>query len=636
MCGIAGLVCTNDSCCETNHISLLNRMINLQNHRGPDDNGIFSSHKICLGSVRLSIIDLTEAGHMPMVDEEGRWVIVYNGEVYNFQEIREELIQYGHRFHSKTDTEIVLHAYAEWGDRCVERFVGMFAFAIYDRHDQRLTLVRDRFGIKPLYYMPSAGHIFFSSEMKALTKVCDRLDLNRQRLIEWSLYRNADILSPETLIENIYSVLPGHIVSIKSGEIDSQCYYSPPQQIDYAQFNRYSLADNDIVVNDVESTLLQSVQDRLISDVPVGTLCSGGVDSSLITAFAARYHKQLTAFHVSVSGYPALDERIYAEQVASGLGVPLVCHSLDGEIFRRELAQAIYLSDAPLTHPNSVAFLLICQIARQNGVIVLLSGEGADELFGGYAWRYRRYAQTLWAKRLLSFLPNKIRKAIELVGYTSSGLPTTSFLFDQLLPHTVSFIDRYARRIWYQQCTEAYSFVTKPWERACLGGMLGDLADFLTPLLGRLDRMSMGASVECRVPFLDHRLVNKVINLPLRYRIRGRTDKWILKEIAARHLPANIVKRRKVGFPLPVQDYLAPLAQANFFHKGFCSEIIGLHPQGIQETIASRHMNIHAFFNLVSLELWGRMFIMQEPLEQVSELILKTEDSAAPESRGHC
>jgi asparagine synthase (glutamine-hydrolysing) len=629
MCGIAGLICSTDACCEADHISLLDRMNYVQRHRGPDDSGIVSFGQVYLGAVRLSIIDPTEAGHMPMMDEEGRWVIVYNGEVYNFQELREELAQCGHRFHSKTDTEIVLHAYAEWGDKCVERFVGMFAFAIYDRYNQTLVLVRDRYGIKPLYYSRDAAHIFFSSEVKALTKIYKNLKLNRQRLIEWSLYRNTDVLSGETLIENIYSVLPGHIVSIKSGQIDSRCYYSPPQQIDYVQFNQNTFESTKNVIKDVEAKLLQSVRDRLISDVPVGTLCSGGIDSSLITAFAARYHKQLTAFHVSVSGYPELDERLYAEQVTSRLGVPLVSHSLDGEGFRRELAHAIYLSDAPLTHPNSVAFLLICQIARQNGVLVLLSGEGADELFGGYAWRYRRYVQTLRAKRLLSFFPNKIRKAVESIGYASSNLPTTSFLFDQLLPHTVSFIDRFARQDWFQQCSEAYSFVTNPWERACLGRMLGDLTDFLTPLLRRLDRMSMGASIECRVPFLDHRLVRNVINLPLHYRIRGRTDKWLLKAIAARHLPRAIVKRRKVGFPLPIQDYLAPFVHGNFFHKGFCNEIIGLHARGIRETIASRQMNVQAFFNLVSLEIWGRLFIMQQPLEQVSEYIVKAEYTTA-------
>jgi asparagine synthase (glutamine-hydrolysing) len=612
-------------CREENHLSLLHRMNDIQSHRGPDDSGVLSLGNVCMGSVRLSIIDLTEAGHMPMSDEEGRWWIAYNGEVYNFQELRDELVRCGHRFYSKTDTEVVLHAFAEWGDKCLERFVGMFAFAIYDRQKDVLTLARDRFGIKPLYYMRSNKHIFFSSEIKALTKIVDHLRLNKQRLIEWSLYRNTDILSSETLIEDIYSVLPGYIVTIKHGEIASWCYYSPPEQVDHIQFDHYSQESVDVVIDDIETALLQSVQDRLISDVPVGALCSGGIDSSLITASAARYHKQLTAFHVSIAGYPELDERLYAEQVTSKLGVPLICHSLNGAIFRRELARSIYLSDAPLTHPNSVAFLLICQMARQNGVIVLLSGEGADELFGGYAWRYRRYRQMLRARRILSLLPNKIRKAIELVGYACNDLPTTSFHFEQLLPHTVSFIDRYARRDWYQRCRGAYTFVDTPWERASLGAMLGDLADFLTPLLRRLDRMSMGASVECRVPFLDHRLVKKVINLPLRYRIGKRVDKWMLKEIAARHLPENIVKRKKVGFPLPLHDYLAPIAQGDLFQKGFCYEIIGLHPRGIQEVIASWRTNIQAFFNLVSLELWGRLFIMQEPLEQVSELLVKIE-----------
>jgi asparagine synthase (glutamine-hydrolysing) len=623
MCGIVGLICSNPTCREENHLSLLRRMNDVQFHRGPDDEGIFSLGNVCLGSVRLSIIDLTEAGHMPMSDEEGRWWIAYNGEVYNFQELRDELVRCGHNFRSKTDTEIVLHAFAEWGDKCFERFVGMFAFAIYDRQNDVLTLVRDRLGVKPLYYMHSSEHIFFSSEIKSLTKVDKCLKLNKQRLVEWSLYRNVDILSTDTLIENIHSILPGHMITIRHGKIVSQCYYSPIDQVDHVQFDQYSSEGIDVVINDIEAVIHQSVKDRLVSDVPVGTLCSGGLDSSLITAVAARYHKQLTAFHVSVSGYPALDERLYAEQIARGLGVPLVCHSLNGEIFRRELARSIYLSDAPLTHPNSVAFLLICQVARQNGVIVLLSGEGADELFGGYAWRYRRYIQMLRARRLLGLLPNKIRKGIELAGYACNELPTTGFLFDQLLPHTVSFIDRYARRGWYQRCEEAYAFVTKPSERAVLGAMLGDLADFLPPLLRRLDRMSMGASVECRVPFLDHRLVSKVINLPLDFRVRKRVDKWVLKEVAARHLQSSIVKRRKVGFPLPLQDYIAPFAQVSLFQKGFCNEIVGLHSRGIQEVIASWHTNIQAFFNLVSLELWGRLFIMQEPLEQVCESLSK-------------
>jgi asparagine synthase (glutamine-hydrolysing) len=383
------------------------------------------------------------------------------------------------------------------------------------------------------------------------------------------------------------------------------------------------------VIAEIEAAIHQSIKDRLVGDVPVGALCSGGIDSSLITAVAARYRKEILAFHVSVSGYPALDEKPYAEEVCRNLGVQLISYPMNGEIFRRELARAIYLSDLPLTHPNSVAFFLICQVARANGVIVLLSGEGADELFGGYAWRYRRYRQLLRFRRLLSLLPRKLRKGIELAGYASNGMPATSLRFDEILPHTVSFIDRYARREWYLRCEEAYAFVSNPFDRSVLGAMLGDLTDFLTPLLRRLDRMSMGASTECRVPFLDHRLVNKVINLPLAYRISRRSDKWTLRQIASRYLPPNIINRKKTGFPLPLQDYLAPLAQIDLFNKGFCYEVLGLHPTGVQEVVASWNKNIQAFFNLLSLEIWGRLFILKEPLEHVGESVSKVEHEHA-------
>jgi asparagine synthase (glutamine-hydrolysing) len=575
--------------------------------------------------MRLSIIDLTEAGHMPMTNEDERWWISYNGEVYNFEKLREELLRCGHTFRSRTDTEVVLHAFAEWGEHCLDRFVGMFAFAIYDRQTARLTLVRDRFGIKPLYYMQREGHVIFSSEMKALMQISDRLRINRQRLIEWSLYRNVDVLSPETLIEDIYSVLPGHLVTIEHGNISSRCYYSPCLQVDEREYGRFVREHPEAIVREIEAIIHQSIEDRLVSDVPVGTLCSGGVDSSLITAIAARHRNQIIGFHVSVSGYPALDEKPYAEEVTKNVGAKLISYALDGKVFCRELPRAIYFSDLPLTHPNSVAFFLICQLARENGVIVLLSGEGADELFGGYAWRYRRYRHLLRSRRLLNLLPRKIRKGIELAGYACNGMPATSFLFDELLPHTISFLDNYTREAWDNQAQNAYQFVENSLDRAVLGAMLADLTDFLTPLLRRLDRMSMGASTECRVPFLDHRLVNKIINLPLDCRIDKRSDKWLLKQIASRYLSNDIVHRKKAGFPLPLQDYLRPLSQADLFHKGFCCEVLGLRPYGIQRVVTSWNKNIQAFFNLVSLEIWGRLFFLRESPEQISELITRLE-----------
>jgi asparagine synthase (glutamine-hydrolysing) len=581
---------------------------------------------VCLGSNRLSIIDLTDAGHMPMTDEDERWWIVYNGEVYNFMELREELIRCGHTFRSRTDTEVVLYAFKEWGERCLDRLVGMFAFAIYDRQAQTVILARDRFGKKPLYYTESGGHVLFSSEMKALVAVCGNLRPNQQRLIEWSLYRNVDFGSPETLVENIFSLLPGHLVRIRRGRMESpDCYYSPEAQVDAACYESLSRKPIGDICAELESLIVTAVKERLVSDVPLGTFCSGGIDSSLITAIAARHQKEMTAFNVSVAGCPELDESRYAKQVASSLGVSLLTCPINGESFRRNLPRAIYFSDFPLTHPNSVAFLLLSEFARKHGVIVLLSGEGADELFGGYIQRYRRLRQLITARRLLSHLPLKIRKAITMAGHACNGVPATGFSeYGGLLAHSTAFLDKFSRESLLLGSAEAYGFVTKDSERFVLAAMLADVTNFLTPLVRRLDRMSMAASIECRVPFLDHRLVNTMINLPLSYRLRGSTDKWVLKQIASRYLPSAIVHRNKIGFPLPLQDYLAPLAQKEFFDGGFCLEFLGMQKRGLIEAVSNWKQNIDGFFNLLALEIWGRLYFLRQPLEGLGEQVSRT------------
>jgi len=625
MCGIAGLVSGTTTQATQTHEAFLRRMCELQEHRGPDDRGTKVLGNVGLGSVRLSILDLSEAGHMPMSDASERYWIAYNGEVYNFEELRTELEAKGHAFRSKTDTEVVLHAFIEWGTECVERLTGMFAFAAYDRETGTLTLMRDRYGIKPLYFMQREDDLYFASEIKALMRIVEPLHVDRQSLIEWCLYQNVDVLSPETLIEGIRTVLPGQCVTIKDGEVETESYYAPPARVNEAEYRRFERADTDAVIDELDTTLTASVVDRLVSDVPVGTLLSGGLDSNLITSLAAQNKDGLKAFHVSIAGVPDMDERAHAEACARHLGIELITDVLDGPTFRRELPRTIYQSDVPLTHANSVAYARICRTAREHGVIVLLSGEGADELFGGYKWRYRRHRNALRARALLHKLPRKIYKGIELAGYTSAGLPVNSHRFDELLPQTVSMIDRYARRAWNLRCEEAYAFVTKPLDRALLGAMLGDLDDFLTPLLRRLDRMSMSASVECRVPFLDHRLVEKAIHLPLEYKIGRRADKWILRRIAARHMPKRFVERPKMGFPLPLREWVAPLAKPALFQGGFCEEVLGLHPRGIVEFLETWARNPTAFLGLLSLELWGRMYLLNETVEELDEQIASLE-----------
>jgi asparagine synthase (glutamine-hydrolysing) len=579
---------------------------------------------VCLGSDRLSIIDLSNAGHMPMPDENENWWIAYNGEVYNFQELREELIRCGHRFRSRTDTEVVLHAFKEWGEKCLDSFVGMFAFAVYNQHTDTLTLVRDRFGKKPLYYTVRNGHVLFASELKALISRCDNTKVNKQRLIEWSLYRNVDFGSPETLVENVFSLLPGQIMKIERGRIDSpRSYYNPESQVDaarYRQLDRQSLRS---VSDAVESLMENSVKARMVSDVPLGTFCSGGIDSSLVTALAARREKDIAVFHVSVAGYETMDESRYARQVTQALGLDLFTYSLEGEAFRRNLPRAIYHSDVPLAHANSVAFLLLSEFARQHGVKILLSGEAADELFGGYMQRYRRSRQILWLKRWAAFVPAKLRKAFALAATACNGVPLAAISeYQGLLAHSADFLDNFARESLLLRCADAYRFISKDSERVVLAAMLADLTNFLAPLLRRLDRMSMAASIECRVPFLDHRLVDTVINLPLSYRLRGFTDKWLLKEIACRHLPREIVYRRKLGFPLPLRDYLAPLAREELFRDGFCVEFLGLQRRGLMEAISNWTENVDGFFNLLALEIWGRLFFFRQNVDEVTNSIL--------------
>jgi asparagine synthase (glutamine-hydrolysing) len=623
MCALAGLVCLGSSCGDDDHVRLVRAMCDLQFHRGPDQAGVVSLGNVCLGANRLSIIDLTAAAHMPMSTDHARWWIAYNGEVYNFQGLRAELDGRGYAFRSRSDTEVVLRAFEEWGEGCLERLVGMFAFVIYDRLTDTLTLARDRFGKKPLYYMREGEHVLFASEMKALMPFGGDLRVNQHRLLEWALYRSAEVGSSTTLVESIVALPPGHLMRIRQGRLEPpHAYYAVESRVDAQQWERLGRAPIGAVVGEMEEAIVRSIGDRLVSDVPLGTLCSGGVDSGLVTAVCARHLPGVAAFNVSVEGYPALDENRYARAVVDALGVDLLVYPLTADAYRRALVRAVYHSDLPLTHPNSVAFLLLAEFARKNGVTILLSGEGADELFGGYPQRYRRYRQFLRLQRLVARMPGRIRKALALAGSAAEGIPLTRFNeYDGLHAHAVAFLDKYVRDGLHERCADAYGFVRNEIERRILATMLADLSIFLQPLLRRLDRMSMAASLECRLPFLDHRLVDLVINLPLAHRLRGPTDKWLLKRIAARYLPQEIVDRPKRGFPLPMVDYLSPLARHEFFRGGFCEDVLGLDRRGLQTRVATWRQNVEGFFSLLTLEIWGRLFVRREGLEQVTDIL---------------
>lgn len=618
MCGLAGLVLPSDRAFSGDPEAIVKTMCDVQAHRGPDDWGVHRAGRAVLGSRRLAILDLSPAGHMPMSDASGRWWIAYNGEVFNFAEIRTELEALGHVFRSKTDTEVILHSYMQWGRACMHRFIGMFAFAITDIETGTVALVRDRYGIKPLYYSIDNGTVFFASEIKALLKVLPSRRINQQSLSEWMLYRNVDSLTPETLIAGVDSVLPGQMVTIDGANLQTSTWYSPLDFISPEDYADNLLREPAELVQSFDTLLDDAVQKRLISDVPVGTLASGGLDSSLITAMAARHTKRLSAFHVSIEGFPDLDERRYAERLTSSLGLPFIPFSLNGHNFRRALPQAVYYSDLPLSHPNTVAYYLISKVAREHGTIVLLSGEGADETFGGYAWNYRRKRLMFRLQKWMDRVPRPLVEFAELIVYANAGMPVSAHRFREVLPSAVEFLDRHARRDWGESCNEAYNFVANPGDRVALGAMVADLGDFLTPLLRRLDRASMGASVECRVPFLDHRLVHRAINLPVDYKVGKRADKWVLKEVARKYLPSDLIDRKKAGFPLPFAAYLEPLAQQAFFRGGYCEQSLGLSSRAFDRILAGWQDRVFGLFGFITLEIWGRLHMLEQSLDEVT------------------
>lgn len=623
MCGLAGLIRVDGAPAGPEDERVVRAMCDLFAYRGPDDWGVQAIGNACLGSRRLAIIDLSPAGHMPMSDPSGRWWIAYNGEAYNFAVVREELGKLGVQFRSHTDTEVLLQAWITWGRKGLDRFVGMFAFAIYDRQTDELVLGRDRFGVKPLYWTRDAGRIAFASEVKSLMLARGSNALDRQTLGQWWLYRNVDALTESTLVEGVNQLLPGHLAYIKGGRVRIEAWYSALDHVSQAEHARLQEFSEKDICDRIESQLDDAVRLRLVSDVPVGTLLSGGLDSSLITALAAKHSDQLSGFHISVAGQPRYDERRYAESLADKLRIPFQVLDLAADNFRASLAHVTWLEDAPLTFANSVGYYLISQVARKHGTIVVLTGEGADELFGGYDWNYRRRRNLRRLMPLFSRLPARVRKNLEFLVYRHAGLPASAHRFRDLMPTAVTVLDRFARADYQEHCRKSYDFLGDDLAEEISGSMLSDLSDFLAPLLRRLDRTSMGASIEARVPFLDHRLAHTAINLPLKWRSGRYTDKWILKQIARKHLPHELIWRRKMGFPLPLGEYIAPLVAPAFFKGGFCEQVVGLSHRGIERMIEREGRSTHGMFSLIGLEIWGRQFMMGQGTDVVADHIAR-------------
>jgi asparagine synthase (glutamine-hydrolysing) len=615
MCGICGLLDTTGMPVDATQIAAMNRRLA---HRGPDDCGTRVFGPAGLGHSRLSIIDLTQAGHQPMANEDETLWITYNGELYNHAELRREL-QGRHAFRSRCDTEVVLHAFEEWGDDCVRRFDGIFAFAIYDTRRGRLFAARDPIGVKPFYYCHKDGLFAFASEVKALFALGIRPALAKENMAEYLMY--GWLAGERTLFDGICSLEPGHTLTVAPGSRETPvAYYSPAGKVNPGEYLRWETVRPGDVVEHCADLLARSVRKQMVSDVPVGTLCSGGVDSSLVTALALQHNPRTEIFHVSINDEPALDEEAFAREVAAHLGVQMHCYRMGRDDFRRALADTIYHSDFPVYHLNSVPMYYVSRVAREHGIKVLLSGEGGDELFGGYAWRYERLFRNVRSRRRFGrFAAGLLSKTVDLGHLYPDSLfrhsfRTTTGDVGNALSFASGFFGRDQR---YEDSLAAYSFVALPEEQQAQAAMLTDVREYLEHLLNREDKHTMQASVECRVPLLDTRVVEFAVNLPYRFKIRKREGKWVLKQVAERYLPRTVLYRPKVGFNLPVEKYLD--CSTRVFRDGFWQNHFGISPRVIERHCA--RSNGSFWYGFLTTEIWGRIYFNGDSPESVSAML---------------
>lgn len=610
MCGIAGIIDLTGRAADDER---LRKMTGLLTHRGPDYSGTMLDGEVGLGHTRLSIIDVSDQANQPMRTGDGRYAIVYNGELYNFRELRAELAAAGCAFRTTSDTEVMLQAYAHWGVRCLERTNGMFAFVIVDLRERRVFGARDRFGIKPLHYALAEGRFLFASEVKAILAAYDRPPtVDTGRLLELLVYRE---LSRDTLLREVRTLPPGHRFTLDlahAGDLVVEQWFHPTELPDEATTRQLGSARREERVDLVDRTLRAAVERHLVSDVPVGTLCSGGLDSSLLTAMICRARPGTTVYHVDVAG---ISERPWAEKVATILGIDLNCVRLERDNFLADYIDCVYYNDFPLTHPNSVPIYHVSRLARQNGCKVLLTGEGADELFGGYHWRYRERYNYLRFRRFIAYAG----KLANHVQHLATGIwawgfdPAFSFRSRARIAEVVHLAaDRNQRQRLEAACRRAYGFLRDDRQEEVNGAMLADYWDYIGGILHRQDRASMQASIESRVPFLDPEVARVAANLPLADKFSRTESKVLLKVVATRYLPHDVVYREKIGFGTPAADYVRAIP-ADLFRNGYLAQEFGLPQAEITEAIDRDADNYGSMF--YGLELWGRMFVWGEKPE---------------------
>lgn len=605
-------------------------------HRGPDDSGQFvdKSAGVGLGHVRLSILDLSALGHQPMTSSDGSVVLVFNGEIYNFRELRTELEDGGAVFRGHSDTEVLLNLYLAEGEGMLHRLNGIFAFALWDSRSKSLFIARDGLGVKPLYYSSTGRGVAFSSEIKGLLPMVPEA----RELDIASLHRYLSFLwcpGEGTPLKAVRKMLPGEAMVIRDGKIARKwIWYKLP-----VFRGLKSDLDEKASLAGTVSHLRQAVQRQMVADVPVGAFLSGGLDSSAIVAFARELNPGIHCFTIEATGGQeegVTDDLPYARRVAKHLGVPLDIVKIDAHQMASDLGRMIYQLDEPLADPAPLNVLYISQLARKQGIKVLLSGAGGDDLFTGYRRHRAVQAEQLW-----SWLPAVARKGIDRAAAGLDQRRAWSRRLAKLFNGAGLEGDaRLANYFAWARESDLLGLYSDGF-REMLGSSVAasPMLDFLKPLpasvlpLDRMlaleqrffltdhnltytDKMSMAAGVEVRVPFLDMELVDFAQRIPLNLKQRGQEGKWVLKKAMEPYLPRDVIYRPKAGFGAPLRrwmrhdlrELLADLLSAESLNRR------GLfNPRAVQGLIAANDAGkvdaSYTLFSLLCIEIWCRSFV---------------------------
>jgi asparagine synthase (glutamine-hydrolysing) len=591
-------------------------------HRGPDDAGEWWSTDGCVGfgHSRLSIIDLSPGGHQPMQDAAGELTIVFNGEIYNFSELREELAAKGAVFRSQSDTEVILAAYREWGADCLARLNGMFAFAIYDARQQTIFLARDRAGEKPLFYHRSGGVLRFASELKGLLA-----DATLPRRIDpeaLDCYLAMGYVPGERCILQGFNKLPpAHAlrVDLQTGATKIWRYWQLPELEASAAHGR---VDETALLDELENLLEDTVRRQLVADVPVGVLLSGGVDSSLVTAMAVRASSKVKTFTIRFPGHGTLDETEHARLIARYFDtehVELEAAPTTADLLPRLACQF----DEPMVDSSMIPTFLVSQLVRQH-CTVALGGDGGDELFGGYG----HYSRLLWMRSRLGLFPRPLRQAVSLAAehLLPVGLKGRNWLqglgvdLENGLPLIATCFDATTRRRlmshhggWQTAAETIFKGLVPQHPEILQRATRMDFGNYLAEdILVKVDRASMLNSLEVRAPLLDYRLIEFAFGkVPLHLKATTRDKKILLKRLTSRVLPPEFDRQRKQGFSIPLADWLKGGAFRELFHEVLLDSQCIFDQRTVRELLSGQdrgRSNGERLFSLVLFELWRREY----------------------------